>query len=59
MASLSKAGHEVVVRPRVVAEYKVVMERGKHRVLGGACEEPHDVGTPTGGQHCGLHLGHT
>lgn len=27
MASVSEAGHEVVVRPRVVVEYKVVMER--------------------------------
>lgn len=40
MASVSEGGPEEVVRPRVVAEYKVIMARGKHRLLGGACEEP-------------------
>lgn len=59
MASVSEAGPEEVVRSRVIAEYKVIMARGKHRLLGGACEEPRDVGTPTGGQSCGLPLGQT
>ena len=59
MASVSEAGLEEVVRPRVVAEYRVIMERGKHGVLGRANEEPCDVGTSTGGQYCGFPLGQT